>query len=47
MDELTECKEVAWDAPRAELPAPKKGKSPYQAHAFIEENRRYLDALVD
>lgn len=47
LDEVYEHEHDAQDALKVEFPAANKGKSPYQAHAFIEENRRHLDALVD
>ncbi len=35
-----------FDGPLAEVPSPRKGTIPYNAHAFIEEHKARLDCYV-
>ena len=46
MDELAERPKLPFDYPTTAFPSGRKGVLPYDAHAFIEDNARYLDVLV-
>ncbi|WP_159020386.1 hypothetical protein [Methylobacterium phyllosphaerae] len=45
-DELAELPDMHFDGPLAEVPSPRKGTIPYNAHAFIEEHKARLDCYV-